>query len=324
MTKAIVLHKTGGPEVLCWETITDPVPDPGEVLVRHEAVGLNYIDIYHRSGLYPLPALPAVIGMEGAGVVVSLGSGVEGFAVGDRVAYAAAPPGAYCQLRAISAKSLVRLPADISFQQAAAMMLKGLTAEYLLFRTHKLVPGQTVLVHAAAGGMGLILCQWARHLGARVIGTVGSQQKADLAKRHGCHEVIFYRRENFARRVQEITSGQGADVVYDAVGRDTFEGSLESLALFGHLVMYGQASGPVPSFDPARLGAKSACLTRPVLFHYTQDRSTLESMAVNLFQSIKNKIVSIKIGGEYPLAEASRAHADLESRRTSGSIVLLP
>lgn len=324
MTKAVRIHEPGGPEALVFEDVDVGEPGPGEARVRHSAVGLNFIDIYHRNGTYPLERLPAVLGMEAAGVVEAVGAGVAEVGAGDRVAYATPPPGAYAQARVMVADRLVRLPDDIDDRTAAAMMLKGMTAQYLLRRTHKVEPGETVLIHAAAGGMGLILCQWAKHLGALVMGTVSSDEKAARAGAHGCDHAIVYTRRDFVEAVREITGGDGAQVIYDGVGRATFDESLEALAMRGHLVSYGSASGPVPPFDIARLSAKSATLTRPVLFHYTAARDELEETARELFEVVRRGIVKIEIDQTYALEDAAAAHRELEARRTTGSTVLIP
>ncbi|MDQ2695264.1 MAG: quinone oxidoreductase [Pseudomonadota bacterium] len=325
MSKAIRIHETGGPEVLRWEEVSVAEPGPDQIRVRHDAVGLNYIDVYHRNGLYPLASLPAVIGMEGAGRVEAVGANVTGIRPGDRVAYASPPLGAYAEVRLMPAARVVVLPEAIDGRTAAAMMLQGMTAAYLLRRTYRVQPGDAVLVHAAAGGVGLILCQWARHLGATVIGTVGSEAKAQLARDHGCHHVILYRQEDFAARVREITGGQGVAVVYDGVGRDTFMPSLDCLRRLGMMVSYGNASGPVPEFAPALLGQKgSLFLTRPSLMDYTARRQDLEAIAADLFAVVQQGAVRIEINQTYPLAEAARAHRDLEARQTTGSTVLLP
>ncbi len=324
MTKAVRIHEPGGPEALVFEDVDVGEPGPGEARVRHSAVGLNFIDIYHRNGAYPLERLPAVLGMEAAGVVEAVGAGVAEVGAGDRVAYATPPPGAYAQARVMAADRLVRLPDDIDDRTAAAMMLKGMTAQYLLRRTHKVEPGETVLIHAAAGGMGLILCQWAKHLGALVMGTVSSDEKAARAGAHGCDHAIVYTRRDFVEAVREITGGDGAQVIYDGVGRATFDESLEALAMRGHLVSYGSASGPVPPFDMARLSAKSATLTRPVLFHYTAARDELEETARELFEVVRRGIVKIEIDQTYALEDAAAAHRELEARRTTGSTVLIP
>ncbi len=324
MPHAIRIRQTGGPEVLCWEDVEVPPPAAGEARVRHHAVGLNFIDTYHRSGLYPLP-LPSGLGMEGAGVVEAVGDGVGEVKVGDRVAYAGGPVGAYAESRNIPAHRLLRLPETISFETAAAMMLQGLTAAYLLRRTYRVQPGDAVLIHAAAGGVGLIACQWAKALGATVIGTVGSVAKEALARAHGCDHVINYSSENFVQRVREITGGEGVAVVYDGVGKDTFAGSLDSLRPLGMLVTYGNASGPVPPFDPLILSQKgSLFITRPTLVHYTAKRADLEALGSELFNIAGSGRVRIEVNQTYPLAEAAQAHRDLEARRTTGSTILLP
>ena len=324
MCKAVRIHETGGAEVLKWEDVEVGDPSPGEALLRHTAVGLNYIDIYHRSGLYPLPELPAVIGMEGAGVVEAVGDGVDEAVVGDRVAYAASPVGAYAEKRLMPADRLVTLPEGIDDVSAAAMMLKGMTAQYLLRRTHAVKAGETILVHAAAGGVGLILCQWASHLGVRVIGTVGSEAKAEEAKAHGCDHALLYKGGGYVQEIEAITAGRGVDVVYDGVGRETFNSSLECLAMLGHLVSFGQASGAVPPLEFGLLSAKSATLTRPVLFHYTASREDLVATAGELFDVMGQGVVKIKVSATRPLVEVTKAHRDLEARRTTGSTVLIP
>ena len=325
MSNAIRIYETGGPEVMRWEADDPGNPQAGEAVVRHEAVGLNFIDVYHRTGIYPLPELPAVPGMEGAGVVEAVGEGVSEVAVGDRVAYAGVPPGAYAEVRRIPAHRLVQLPDEISFQQGAAMMLQGMTARYLLRGCYDVKAGDTALIHAAAGGVGLIACQWAHHLGATVIGTVGSREKAELAKAHGCHHPILYNQEDFAERTREITGGKGVDVVYDSVGQATFMKSLDCLRPMGMMVSFGQASGLVPPFDPGLLAAKgSLFLTRPSLMAYTAERDALLEHARDLFDVVGNRAVKIEIKQTYPLAEAARAHQDLEARKTTGSTVLLP
>ncbi len=324
MCKAVRIHETGGAEVLKWEDVEVGDPSPGEALLRHTAVGLNYIDIYHRSGLYPLPELPAVIGMEGAGVVEAVGDGVDEVVVGDRVAYAASPVGAYAEKRLMPADRLVTLPEGIDDVSAAAMMLKGMTAQYLLRRTHVVKAGETILVHAAAGGVGLILCQWASHLGVRVIGTVGSEAKAEEAKAHGCDHALLYEGGGYVQEIEAITAGRGVDVVYDGVGRETFNSSLECLAMLGHLVSFGQASGAVPPLEFGLLSAKSATLTRPVLFHYTASREDLVATAGELFDVMGQGVVKIKVSATRPLAEVAQAHRDLEARRTTGSTVFIP
>ena len=325
MNHAIRIHEHGGPDVLRWEEVPKPSPGPGEALVRHAAVGLNYIDIYFRTGLYKPPALPAVIGMEGAGTVEAVGEGVTDLAPGDRVAYATAPIGAYAEFRTLKAERLVKLPESISFDTAAAMMLQGMTAEYLLLRTYKVQPGQTILVHAAAGGVGLILCQWAKHLGCTVIGTVSSDAKAELAREHGCDHPIVYTREDFQARVKEITGGRMLPVVYDSVGRDTFQKSIDCLAPLGMMVVYGNASGPVPPFELSLLAAKgSLFITRPTLATYTARREDLQASAAALFDVVQKGVVRIEVNQRFALKDAAEAHRALEGRRTTGSTILLP
>jgi NADPH2:quinone reductase len=325
MQKAIRIHQHGGPEVLQWEDVPKPSPASGEVLVRHHAVGLNYIDVYFRTGLYKPPSLPATIGMEAAGVIEATGEGVADFRPGDRVVYATAPIGAYAQARTIKADRLVKLPDAIDFDTGAAMMLKGMTAQYLLRRTYPVKKGDAVLVHAAAGGVGLILCQWAKHLGCTVIGTVGSDAKAELARANGCEHPIVYTREDFVARVREITDGRGLPVVYDSIGKDTFAKSLDCLAPFGMMVLYGAASGPPPPFDIGQLAAKgSLFLTRPTLATYTAKRDDLVQSASELFDVVAKGVVKIGINQRFPLAEAGAAHAALEARKTSGSTLLIP
>ena len=324
MSFAIRIHQTGGPEVMRWEEIAVGDPDPGEACVRHEAVGLNYVDTYHRSGLYPLP-LPSGLGSEAAGVVEAVGSGVTDFKPGDRVAYAGGPLGAYSQVRCLPAHRLLKLPDSLSFQTGAAMMLQGLTSAYLLRRTYPVQPGDAVLIHAAAGGVGLIACQWAKALGATVIGTVSTEAKAELAMQHGCDHIIFYTREDVAKRVRELTGGEGVPVVYDGVGRDTFAGSLDSLSIRGMMVSFGNASGPVPPFDPLLLSQKgSLFFTRPTLGHYTANRDELLALGTELFALVTSGQVKIEINQTYALADAANAHRDLEARKTTGSTILLP
>lgn len=325
MSKAIRIHATGGPDQLVWESVDPGPPAAGEALIRHEAIGLNFIDVYHRTGLYPLPELPAVLGLEGAGVVEALGEEVDDLAVGDRVAYAGAPAGAYSQRRCIPAHRLVKLPDTIDSQRAAAMMLKGMTARYLLHGCYGVKAGDSILIHAAAGGVGSMVCQWAKHLGATVIGTVGSPEKAALAAAAGCDHPIEYLREDFTRRVMEITDGRGVAVVYDSVGRATFDGSLASLRPLGTLVSFGQSSGSVPPVDLGRLAAQgSVFLTRPSLLTYTADRGDLLAHARDLFQVVADGVVDVTVSRTYPLAETAQAHMDLEARRTTGATVLLP
>ena len=322
MSKAVRIHEVGGPEVLKFETVEVGDPGPGQALLRQTATGLNYIDTYQRTGLYPLASFPVVLGMEGAGVVEAVGEGVTEVDVGDRVAYSMAL-GAYAERRLVPAAVLVRLPDGISDDQGAAMMLKGCTAQYLLRRTYRVEAGDTVLIHAAAGGVGLIVCQWAKLLGATVIGTVGSADKAALAKAHGCDHVIDYRTENFAERVREITNGAGIPVVYDSVGRDTFTASLDCLQPRGLLVSFGQSSGAIPPFDPGVLAQKgSLFLTRPSLASYIGTREELEATATELFDVVLNGAVEIEVNQTYPLEEAATAHRDLEARKTTGSTVL--
>ncbi len=324
MSKAVRMYETGGPEVLKWEDCDPGEPGEGEVRIRHEAVGLNFIDVYHRSGLYPLPRLPAIPGMEGAGIVEAIGSGVSEVAVGDRVAYAGLPVGAYAEKRLIPAHRLVNLPDFISFPQAGAMMLQGMTARYLLHGCYPVKAGDTILIHAAAGGVGLIVCQWAKYLGARVIGTVGSPEKAELAKANGCDDPILYNREDFVAQVREITQGKGADAVYDSVGQATFLKSLDCLRPMGMMVSFGQASGPVPPFDPALLVAKgSLFLTRPSLMTYTARREDLLAHAGDLFAVVEKGAVKIEVRQIWPLSEAAHAHRELESRKTVGSSVFV-
>jgi NADPH2:quinone reductase len=323
MPHAIRIHRTGGPEAMRWEDVAVGEPAAGEVRLRQTAVGLNYIDVYHRNGLYPLPALPAVLGMEAAGVVEAIGEGVD-LTVGQRVAYASPPVGAYAEERLMPADRVVPLPDDIADRTAAAMMLQGMTAQYLLRRTYRVQPGDLVLIHAAAGGVGLLACQWAKHLGATVIGTVGSDEKAELARANGCAHPIVYTRESFVDRVKEITGGGGVAVVYDGVGKDTFMPSLDCLRPMGMMVSFGNASGPVAAFEPAVLTAKgSLFLTRPTLMHYTAKRSDLLASARELFEVVQTGAVRIAVNQTYPLAEAAEAHRDLESRKTTGSTVLL-
>ncbi len=325
MTHAIRIHQTGGPEVLTWDEVELGPPGPGEVLLKQSAVGLNFIDVYHRTGLYPLAELPAVIGMEGAGQIAAVGEGITALKPGDRVAYAGLPVGAYAQARLIPADRLVKLPDAISEQQAAGLMLQGMTVQYLIRRTYRVTKGDTVLFHAAAGGVGLIACQWLKHLGATVIGTVGSEEKAALAKAHGCEHTINYQTENFVERVREITDGAGVPVVYDSVGKDTFEGSIDCLSPLGMFVGFGNASGPVPPFNMGILAQKgSLFVTRPTLMTYTAKRDDLLASANELFDVVLSGDVKIEVNQTYSLAEAAQAHSDLEARKTTGSTVLLP
>ncbi|MCE9642375.1 MAG: quinone oxidoreductase [Betaproteobacteria bacterium] len=323
MPHAIRMYETGGPEVMRWEEVEVGQPAAGEVRVRTTAAGLNFIDTYHRTGLYPMP-LPLTLGMEGAGIVEAVGPKVREFKVGDRVAYAN-PIGSYAEVCIRPVARVVKIPAGVDDKIAASIMLKGMTSWYLLKRTFKVKKGDTILMHAAAGGVGQILCQWAKHLGATVIGTVGSDEKAALAKKAGCKHVIVTSREDFVKRVKEITKGKGVPVVYDGVGKDTFMGSLDCLAPCGMLVSFGNSSGAVTQFNPGVLAAKgSLFLTRPTLFTYTATREDLTAAARDLFAVVKSKAVKISINQTYPLKEAAQAHRDLEARKTTGSTVLLP
>ncbi len=324
MPHAIRFAAHGGPEVLRWEEVGVGDPAPNEARVRHNAVGLNYIDIYHREGAYPLP-LPSGLGLEAAGVIEAVGSAVTEFKAGDRVAYAGGPPGAYAEVRNIPADRLVSLPEGIAFKTGAAMMLQGMTAQYLLRRTCKVEAGDTILIHAAAGGVGLIVCQWAKALGATVIGTVGSDEKAALAKAHGCDHPIVYTRENFTERVKEITGGKGVRVVYDSIGKDTFMGSLECLRPLGMMVLFGAASGPVPPFDLGLLAKMgSLFVTRPTLFTYIAQRADLLAISGDLFDMVTTGKVRIEVNQTYALKDAAQAQIDLVARKTTGSTVLLP
>jgi len=324
MAKAIRFHKTGGPEVLQLDDVTVGDPGQGQVRVRHTAIGVNFLDTYQRSGLYPTQ-LPAGAGNEGAGVVEAVGAGVTALKAGDRVAYTGAPSGSYCDVRLYPADRLVKTPEGISDEQAASIMLKGMTAHYLIHRTYAVKRGDTVLFHAAAGGVGLIACQWLKALGATVIGTVGSDAKAAIAKAHGCDHTIVYSRENFVERVKEITGGKGVPVVYDSVGKSTFDGSLDCLRPFGMMVLFGNASGPVPPFNLGILAQKgSLYVTRPTLVTYIAARADLEATSKALFDVIKSGKVKVEITGRYKLADAAQAHRDLEARKTTGQIILVP
>ncbi len=324
MTKAIRIHEHGGPEVMKWEDVEVGAPGPNEVRLKTTAAGLNYIDTYHRVGMYNV-ALPAVLGREGAGVVVAVGANVTDIAVGDRIAYASSPMGAYAEERLMPADRVVKIPAGITDQQAASMMLKGMTAQYLLRRTFPVKPGDVILSQAAAGGVGLILGQWAKHLGATVIGTVGSDEKIAVAKAHGCDHVINYRTENFVARVAEITNGKKCQVVYDGVGNDTFLPSLDCIAPLGMMVSFGAASGAVKPFYIGELAGKgSLYLTRPTLDTYTAKREDLVKMANELFDVVARGIVKIEVNQSYALKDAAQAHRDLEARKTTGSTVLIP
>lgn len=324
MARTACLTQTGTADVISFVDLPIAPPGPGMVHVTHRAIGLNYIDVYHRNGLYP-QALPGRLGLEAAGVVVAVGADVAGLMPGDRVAYAGGPLGAYATERVMPASVLLKLPDGIADDIAAAMMLQGLTAQYLLRQTYRVQAGDTILVHAAAGGVGLILCQWAQALGATVIGTVGSAEKAALALSHGCDHVIPYREQDVARRVRELTGGAGVPVVYDGVGQSTFATSLDSLARFGLLVSFGNASGPVEPFSLSELARRgSLYVTRPTLMDYTKERGDLESMAAELFEQVLSGNVRITIGQRYALADAADAHRDLERRLTTGSSILLP
>jgi NADPH2:quinone reductase len=322
MTHAIRFHQAGGPEVLLWEEVEPGTPGPGEVRIRHTAIGLNFVDIYTRSGLYPVP-LPSGLGSEAAGVVEAVGPGVSDLSVGDRVAYGSAPLGAYAEARLIAADRLIKLPDDIDDKTAAAMMLKGLTVQYLIRQTYRVKAGETILLHAAAGGVGLILSQWAKHLGVTVIGTVGTEEKAELARAHGCAHTILYGREDFVARVQEITGGAKVPVVYDSVGKDTFMKSLDCLAPCGHMILFGQSSGAVEPLNLGILAQKgSLSVTRPTLNTYGAKRENLVSMANELFDVVRSGAVKIEVHQTYPLKDAATAHADLAARKTTGSTVL--
>ncbi len=324
MAKIVLLSEHGGPEVLKTEDRIPPSPGPGEVQIEHTAIGLNFIDVYHRTGLYPV-SLPGSIGMEAAGVITAIGEGVDEFATGDRVAYASPPLGAYAQIRVMPADRIVKIPDGIDDRTAAAIMLKGMTAWYLLRRVYEVGKKDTILFHAAAGGVGLIACQWAKALGATVIGTVGSEEKADLARQHGCDHTILYREENFTERTRALTSGEGVPVVYDSIGRDTFMASLDCLKPFGLMVSFGNASGPVDPFDIGILAQKgSLFLTRPTLMTYTARREDLVRAAEELFERVLSGDIRVQIGQTYPLEKVADAHRDLEARKTTGSTLLIP
>lgn len=323
MARAIRIHEVGGPEVLRYEEVEVGEPGPGEARVRLTAAGVNFVDVYHRTGLYPL-ALPAVLGVEGAGRVEAVGAGVTGLVPGDRVAYAGSP-GCYAEARVLPADRLVKLPDDIADRAAAAVMVKGLTVQALIRRTYRVKPGDVVLWHAAAGGVGLLAVQWLKALGATVIGTVGSDEKAEIARAHGCDHVVVYTREDFVRRVRELTGGEGVPVVYDAVGKTTFDGSIDCLRPLGMMVTFGNASGPVPPVDPLLLGRKgSLFLTRPSVFQYIARADDLRAGAAELLEVVRSGAVKVDTGRTWPLAEAAEAHRALEARETTGSLVLLP
>ncbi|OYR14926.1 quinone oxidoreductase family protein [Brucella thiophenivorans] len=324
MINAIRVHQTGGPEVLTYEQIEIGEPGPGEAKVRHEAIGLNFIDVYFRTWLYKTAQMPFIPGNEGAGIVVAVGSGVNTVKVGDRVAYAATP-GSYADERILPADRLLKVPDSIELKSAAAMMLKGMTAQYLLRQTFVVKPGHTILFHAAAGGVGLIAGQWAKHLGATVIGTAGSDEKIALAKSHGYDHVINYRTENFVERVRELTGDEGVDVVYDSVGRDTYMGSLDVLKPLGMFACFGQSSGVIPPFDLGLLAQKGSLFaTRPTLFNYVSKRADLEKTANDLFDVVASGAVKIEINQSYALKDVRKAHEDLEARKTTGASILLP
>ena len=323
-SKAIKMMEVGGPEVLKWVDIEVGEPGPQEVRIRHEAIGLNFIDVYFRKGVYPQP-LPGWLGMEASGVIESVGSEVKHLKVGDRVAYAGKPAGAYSQIRVMPADIVVKLPDAISFEMGAAMMLQGLTVQYLLTDSYQVKPGDTVLFHAAAGGVGLIAMQWLKLLGATVIGTVGSEEKAELAKSYGCDHTILYKKEDFVKRTRELTNGRGVNVVYDSIGKDTFMQSLDCIMPRGMMVTYGNASGSVPPIDVGILGGKGSLkLTRPTVMTYAHDRSLLEPMAADLFDKVLSGKIKIEINQKYQLENAAQAHRDLEDRKTTGSTILLP
>jgi NADPH:quinone reductase len=322
--KAIRFYEHGGPEVLRFEELDPGEPQPGEAQVRHTAIGLNYLDVYDRTGLYP-GQVPSGLGREAAGVITALGRKTRGFRIGDRVAYVHSKPGAYSEARNIPVDRLVKVPRGISDEEAAALMLKGLTAHYLLRRTYRVARGDTILVHAAAGGVGLLLCQWAKSLGAKVIGVVGSDAKAELARRNGCKHVLILGREALPAEVRKLTKGEGVAVVYDSVGKDTFMDSLDCLRPLGMMVAYGNASGPPPAVSPLELSKRgSLFLTRPTLFTYIATRKALDAAARELFAAVKSRAVRVRIGQRYALADAAQAHLDLEGRRTTGATVLIP
>lgn len=324
MAHAIVQDGPGGPEVLRWAEVAVEDPGPGEVRLRHTAVGVNFIDVYHRRGNYPVPTYPLTIGAEAVGVVEAVRAGVTGIRTGDRVGYASRTAGSHAEARVVPADWLVKLPDDLPDDIAATIMLKGMTAEYLLHRTHAVRTGDTMVVHAAAGGMGTLLCEWGQALGAHVLGTVSTPTKADIARAHGCTAPILYLEEDFVARVRELTGGRGADVVYDGVGKDTFEKSVDALGEFGHLVSYGQASGPIAPMEIARLAARSLTVSRPSLFHYTADATRRARMAERLFSAIRRGDITPEVSRRYALKDAAEAHRALENRETTGSIVLVP
>ena len=323
-TNAIIVHKLGGPEEMVWEEVDLPTPSKNEVLIKQNVIGLNFIDTYFRSGLYPAP-LPTPLGMEASGIIEQVGANVTEFQEGDRVAYASPPLGSYSEKRVMPINNIVKIPNDISDELAAAIMLKGMTAEYLVRRTFEVKPGQTVLFHAAAGGVGLIACQWLKAIGANVIGTVGSDDKAKLAQANGCNHTILYKEEDFVEKVKEITNGEGVPVVYDSVGKDTALKSLDCLSPLGLLVIFGNSSGNAPAIEPGLLATKgSLYVTRPTLFSYNSNREKLINSAEQVFKMVRENKISIKIGARYRLKDAVQAHKDLENRKTTGSILLMP
>ena len=323
-TNAIIVHKLGGPEEMIWEEVDVPAPSENEVLIKQNVIGLNFIDTYFRSGLYPTP-LPTPLGMEASGIIEQVGANVTEFQEGDRVAYASPPLGSYSEKRVMPINNIVKIPNDISDELAAAIMLKGMTAEYLVRRTFEVKPGQTVLFHAAAGGVGLIACQWLKAIGANVIGTVGSDDKAKLAQANGCDHTILYKEEDFVEKVKEITNGEGVPVVYDSVGKDTALKSLDCLSPLGLLVIFGNSSGNAPAIEPGLLATKgSLYVTRPTLFSYNSNREKLINSAEQVFKMVRENKISIKIGARYRLKDAVQAHKDLENRKTTGSILLMP
>jgi len=323
-TNAIRVHKQGGPEEMKWEVVDLPTIKEGEVLIKHTAIGLNYIDTYHRSGLYPMP-VPLTLGIEGAGIIEEVGENVSDLKVGDRVAYASPPTGSYAEVKVMPAARLVKIPDNISDEIAAAIMLKGMTVEYLVRRTYNVKAGQTVLFHAAAGGVGLIACQWLKAIGATTVGTVGSEEKAALAKANGCDHTILYREENFVDKVKEITNGEGVPVVYDGIGKDTALQGLDCLSPLGLMVIFGNASGNAPPIDTGLLAAKgSLFLTRPTLMTYNAKREALVDSAQQVFNMVGSGKINISINARYDLKDAAQAHKDLESRKTTGSTLLMP
>lgn len=323
MSRVMRIHKPGGPDAMVLDDVEVGAPGPGQARVRHTAIGVNFIDVYHRTGEYPLP-LPHAIGMEAAGVVEAVGAGVTGLKIGDRVAYAAGPPGSYSEKSLLNAAVLVKVPDGIKDKIAACIMLQGMTARYLLKQSYKVRKGDWILVHAAAGGMGLLLCQWAKHLGAKVIGTTSSPEKMKLARKNGCDYPINYTTEDFVARVKEITGGKGVSVIYDGVGKDTVLKGFDCLAIRGHLVCYGAASGAPDPVSLKTLVAKSASLTRPTLFHHIGTRTELQASAKDVFKAVLDGVLKIQKPAEYKLADAAQAHRDLEGRKTTGSLILIP